>query len=134
MIRLAGQGSPGHNGAPAGDLFLEVRFRPNPRFKVNGRDLIAELPIAPWEAALGAVVPVSLPDGSSMKVRIPAGAQSGRQLTVRGKGLPGTQPGDLDLTLRVVLPSADDPKAKAIYEQMAKELDFDARRAAAQGD
>ncbi|MCX8116066.1 MAG: DnaJ domain-containing protein [Burkholderiaceae bacterium] len=131
LIRLAGQGGPGTGGAPPGDLFLEVHFAPHPRWRVDGRDLVTELPVAPWEAALGAVVPVELPDGSTLRVRIPAGAQSGRRLTVRGRGLPSTPPGDLDLILRVVLPSADDPRARRFYETMARELaDFDARRAA----
>jgi curved DNA-binding protein len=132
LIRLAGQGGPGHGGASAGDLFLEVHFHPHRRFRVDGADLIAELAVSPWEAALGAVVPVALPDGSALKVRVPAGAQSGRRLTVRGKGLPGTAPGDLDLEIRVVLPSAYDPRAKALYEKMAAALpDFDARKVVA---
>jgi curved DNA-binding protein len=127
MIRLAGQGGAGHGGA--GDLFLEVQLRPHPRFHVDGADLVAELPVAPWEAALGAVVPVTLPDGSSLKVRVPAGAQGGQSLTVRGKGLPGSKPGDLELKVRVLLPSAHDPRARRHYEAMADELkDFDARR------
>jgi curved DNA-binding protein len=130
LIRLAGQGGAGI-GAPAGDLFLEVHFRPHPRFRLDGANLVAELPVAPWEAALGAVVPVGLPDGTALKVRVPAGAQGGRPLTVRGRGLPGATPGDLDLVVRVVLPSAYDPRAKKLYEQMAAELtDFDARKVA----
>ncbi|MDO8906752.1 DnaJ C-terminal domain-containing protein [Hydrogenophaga sp.] len=129
LIRLAGQGSPGHGGAPAGDLFLEVHFQPHPRFQVEGADLVMTLPLAPWEAALGAVVAVGLPDGSSLKVRVPAGTQSGQTITVRGKGLPAKAPGDLDLKVRVVLPSAYDPRAKDFYEQMASTLsDFDARK------
>ena len=132
LIRLAGQGGPGQGGAPAGDLFLEVHFKPHPRFRIDGAHLVADLPVAPWEAALGAVVPVELPDGSSLKVRVPAGAQSGRELSVRGKGLPGAAPGDLELVVRVVLPSAFDPRARKLYEQMAAELtDFDARKVAA---
>jgi curved DNA-binding protein len=91
-------------------------------------NLVAELPVAPWEAALGAVLPVALPDGSSLKVRVPAGAQAGQVLTVRGKGLPGATPGDLELRVRVLLPSALDPRARRHYEAMAQELkDFDAR-------
>jgi curved DNA-binding protein len=130
-IRLAGQGGAGHAGAPAGDLYLEVQFRPHPRFGVDGSNLVAELPVAPWEAALGAVVPVPLPDRSTLKVRVPAGAQGGQVLTVRGKGLPGARPGDLELTLRVVLPSAYDPRAKKLYEEMARALpEFDARAVA----
>ncbi len=135
MIRLAGQGGAGPAGSPAGDLFLEVGFQPHPRFRVDGGTLIAELPVAPWEAALGGVVPVELPGGHVLKVRVPANAQAGRVLTVRGQGLPGREPGDLELRLRVVLPSAWDPRAKALYEQMARELgDFDARRVAAAAD
>lgn len=131
MIRLAGQGGAGAKGQPAGDLFLEVGIRPHPRFRVDGGTLIAQLPLAPWEAALGGIVPVDMPGGSTLKVRVPAGAQAGRVLTVRGKGLPGRAPGDLELHLQVVLPSAWDPRAKSLYEQMAKELhDFDARKVA----
>jgi len=134
LIRLAGQGAPGWGGAPAGDLFLEVHLRAQPGFEVVGDRLVAELPVAPWEAALGAVVPVQLPDGSMLQVRVPAGAQGGQQLTVRGKGLPGATPGDLDLVVRVLLPSAMDPRARAAYEQMARDLpDFDARQQARAG-
>jgi len=126
IIRLAGQGHPGPSGLPAGDLLLEVQFRPHPRFDINGRDLSMTLPVTPWEAALGAIVPVALPVGS-VKVRIPAGAQSGQSLTVRGKGIPGTTPGDLQLRLKVVLPPADTDSAKALYETMAQEMAFDPR-------
>jgi curved DNA-binding protein len=125
-IRLAGQGSPGVGGAPAGDLLLEVHFRPHPRFRAEGRDLRLTLPVAPWEAALGAIIPVEMPNGS-LRVRIPAGAQSGHTLRVRGKGIPGTPPGDLLIEARVVLPPADTPKARELYESMARELAFDPR-------
>lgn len=127
VIRLAGQGAPGSAGSPPGDLLLEVAFRPHPRFRVDGADLHLELPVAPWEAALGTVLPLSLPDGS-LKVRIPAGAQSGHQLRVRGRGLRGRPAGDLLLELRVVLPAADTEKARQLYETMARELAFDPRR------
>ncbi len=131
LIRLAGQGGAGQAGRPPGDLLLEVQLKPHARFAVRGADLVAELPVAPWEAALGAVVPVPMPDGEVLKVRVPAGAQSGRALTVRGKGLPGATPGDLELVVRVWLPSAMDPRARRHYEAMASELgDFDARRVA----
>ncbi|HEX4854031.1 DnaJ C-terminal domain-containing protein [Arenimonas sp.] len=135
MIRLAGQGGAGVGQAPPGDLLLEVQFRSHARFRVEGADLMAELPLAPWEAALGAVVPVPLPDGSTLKVRVPRGAQSGQSIVVRGRGLPARTPGDLELQVRVVLPSAYDPRAKKLYEQMAAELgDFDARKVAAAED
>jgi curved DNA-binding protein len=119
LIRLAGQGA-------GGDLLLEVHFKPHPRYRVEGRDLHADLPVAPWEAALGAVVRVEVP-GGALNVRIPAGAQGGRVLRVRGKGIPAQPPGDLLLAIRVVLPGADDPKARALYEQMARDLAFDPR-------
>jgi len=127
VIRLSGQGSPGIGGGPAGDLLLEVHFRPHPRYRPDGRDIRVTLPVTPWEAALGAVLSVELP-GGSQKVRIPEGAQSGRQLRVRGKGIPGSPPGDLLLEIQVVLPSARDPRAREIYETMARELPFDPRR------
>ncbi|BAL25298.1 DnaJ C-terminal domain-containing protein [Azoarcus sp. KH32C] len=126
IVRLAGQGSPGIGGAPPGDLLLEVHFLPHSRLRADGRDLHLTLPVAPWEAALGAVIPVELPD-SSIKVRIPPGARAGQQLRVRGKGIPGQPPGDLLLDLTIVLPPADTPRAKEFYETMAREMDFDPR-------
>jgi curved DNA-binding protein len=126
VIRLAGQGAPGVGGAPAGDLLLEVQFRPHPRLRAEGRDLRLTLPLAPWEAALGSVISVDLP-GGAVKVRIPEGAQGGRQLRVRGHGLPGETAGDLLLDLHVVLPPADSPKARELYETMARELAFEPR-------
>jgi curved DNA-binding protein len=127
IIRLAGQGAAGAGTATAGDLLLEVHFKPHPRLRPDGRDLHLSLPVAPWEAALGAIIAVDLP-GASVKVRIPEGAQSGRQLRVRGKGIPGEPPGDLLLDIQVVLPPADSPKARQLYETMARELAFDPRR------
>jgi len=127
IIRLAGQGAPAAGAATAGDLLLEVHFKPHPRLRPDGRDLHLKLPVAPWEAALGAIIAVDLPSGS-VKVRIPEGAQSGRQLRVRGKGIPGEPPGDLLLDIQVVLPPADSPKARQLYETMARELAFDPRR------
>lgn len=125
-IRLAGQGAPGHGGAPAGDLLLEAHFEKHPAFRIDGRDLHMTLRIAPWEAALGTVLPISLPDGD-VKVRIPQGAQSGQSLRVRGKGLPSNPPGDLILDLQVVLPAANTPQARELYETMARDLSFDPR-------
>ena len=103
-----------------------MQFKPHPRIRADGRDLHLSLPVAPWEAALGAVVAVDLPHGS-VKVRIPEGAQSGRQLRVRGHGLPGQPPGDLLLDLQVVLPPANTPKRRELYQTMARELAFDPR-------
>lgn len=129
FIRLSGQGAPGAGGSAPGDLLLEVSFRSDPRYRVEGADLHMKLPVAPWEAALGAVVPVRLPDGSELRVRIPPGAQSGRQLRVRGHGLPSDPPGDLLLEVEIVVPPADTAKARQLYETMARELAFDPRAA-----
>jgi curved DNA-binding protein len=126
VIRLAGQGAPGLGGGAAGDLMLEVHFKPHARFRVDGRDLQLSLPVTPWEAALGAVIPVDLP-GGSVKVRIPENAQSGSRLRVRGKGIPGEPPGDLLLTVQIAVPPANTPRARDLYETMARELAFDPR-------
>ncbi len=127
LMRLAGQGGPGLGEGKAGDLLLEVHFKPHPRFRPQGSDLAMTLPVAPWEAALGAVIALQLPDGSKLNVRLPAGAQSGRQLRVRGKGIPSSPPGDLLLEVKAVLPPADTPRARELYETMARELAFDPR-------
>ena len=127
VIRLAGQGEPGFGGGKPGDLLLEVQFKPHARWRPDGRDLLLTLPVAPWEAALGAVVRVEVP-GGALDVRIPAGAQTGRQLRVRGKGLPADPPGDLLLDIRIVAPPATTPKAKELYETMAREMPFDPRK------
>ncbi len=127
IIRLTGQGSPGMSGAAAGDLLLEVQFRPHPRLRAEGRDIYLSLPVAPWEAALGAVVSVELP-GGPLQTRLPEGVQRNRSLRVRGKGLPGHPPGDLILELQIVLPPANTPEARAVYENMAKSLAFEPRQ------
>ncbi|MEO8123496.1 MAG: DnaJ C-terminal domain-containing protein [Burkholderiales bacterium] len=126
QIRLAGQGSPGLRGEPAGDLYLEVEFEPHARFRVDGRDLYVTLRVAPWEAALGASVPVRTPDGE-LQMSVPPGSQGGRKLRLKGRGIPGSTPGDLYVVLDVVLPPATSEKAKALYEQMARDLAFDPR-------
>lgn len=126
IIRLAGQGAPGMGSGKAGDLLLEVHFNLHPRFRVDGRNLHLTLPVTPWEAALGAQITVESIDGS-LKVRIPEDTQSGRQLRLAGKGIPCTPPGDLLLEIQVVLPSACHPKARALYETMARDLAFDPR-------
>ena len=127
VIRLAGQGEPGVGDGKPGDLLLEVQFKPHARLRTDGRDLLLTLPVAPWEAALGAVVRVEAP-GGALDVRIPAGAQTGRQLRVRGKGLPADPPGDLLLEIRIVAPPATTPRAKELYETMAREMPFDPRK------
>ncbi len=128
QIRLAGQGSPGFGGGPNGDLYLEVHFNPDPRYRVDGRDVYESVPVAPWEAALGANIEVPTPSGT-VQVKVPAGSQTGRKLRLKGRGIPGNPPGALYLELEVVLPPADSEKARELYETMARDLAFDPRRA-----
>lgn len=125
-IRLAGQGSPGIGGGPPGDLYLEVRFRKHRLFQVDGRDVTLTLPVAPWEAALGATVPTPTL-GGPVDLRIPANAKSGQRLRLKGRGLPGPTPGDQYVVLKIVLPPADSPRARELYERMQRELPFDPR-------
>jgi curved DNA-binding protein len=125
-IRLAGQGSPGHGGGPAGDLYLEVKFRKHKLFQVEGRDVTLTLPVAPWEAALGATVPTPTLAGA-VDLRIPANAKAGQRMRLKGRGLPGATAGDQYVVLKIVLPPADTPRARELYEEMQRELPFDPR-------
>ncbi|HEY5754815.1 MAG TPA: DnaJ C-terminal domain-containing protein [Steroidobacter sp.] len=125
-IRLAGQGSPGHGGGPAGDLYLEVKFRKHKLFQVEGRDVTLTLPVAPWEAALGATVPTPTLAGA-VDLRIPANAKAGQRMRLKGRGLPGATPGDQYVVLKIVLPPADTDRARELYEEMQRELPFDPR-------
>jgi curved DNA-binding protein len=126
VIRLAGQGSGGAGGGGAGDLLLEVQLLAHPHYTVDGRDVTLELPVAPWEAALGASV--STPTlGGPVELRIPAGARAGQKLRLRGRGLPGEPPGDQYVVLKIVLPPADSARARELYETMRSELPFDPR-------
>jgi curved DNA-binding protein len=126
-IRLAGQGTPGVNGGPAGDLFLEVMFEPHPIFEAEGRNILLTLPVAPWEAALGDTVGVPTL-GGRVELRIPAGSQSGRRLRLKGRGLPGSPAGDQIVTLRIETPPAATPEARTLYEEMRSKLPFNPRR------
>lgn len=125
-IRLAGQAQTGAGGQ-AGDLFLEIAIRPHKLYRVDGANLHYQLPIAPWEAALGASVKAPTPAGP-VSLKIPAGAQNGQQMALRGRGLPSKPPGDLFVELRIVLPSADTPEAKKLYQQMQQTMAFNPRR------
>jgi curved DNA-binding protein len=126
LIRLAGQGEPASDGGSAGDLYLEVHILPDRRFALDNRDVTITFPVAPWEAALGASVTVPTL-GGPVEMRIPPGAQSGQKLRLRGRGLPAQPPGDEYVQLKVVLPPADTPQAKALYEEMRSKLNFDPR-------
>jgi len=126
LIRLAGQGEPASGGGRGGDLYLETHILPHARFTLERRDVTLTFAVAPWEAALGASVTVPTL-GGEVEMHIPAGAQSGQKLRLRGRGLPGQPPGDQYVQLKVVLPRADSAQAKALYEEMRAKLDFDPR-------
>jgi curved DNA-binding protein len=126
QLRLAGQGHPGVGGAGPGDLYLEIQFNEHARYRVEGANVYENVPVAPWEAALGAGVSVPTPSGT-VEVSIPPGSQSGRKLRLKGRGIPAAQPGDLYLILDVVLPPANNERARELYQQMARELAFNPR-------
>lgn len=126
QLRLAGQGHPGAGGGPAGDLYLEIRFLPDPRYRLEGRDVYARVPVTPWEAALGAQIDVPTPSGP-VQVRVPADSQGGRKLRLKGRGIPGPPDGDLYLVLELVLPPSSNPRARELYQSMARELAFNPR-------
>lgn len=125
-IRLAGQGGPGVNGGPPGDLYLEVEFRPHPLYRVEDKDLYLTVPVAPWEAVLGAKVQIPTPYGP-VTLTIAPDSQHGRKLRLRGKGLPSDPPGDLYAVLEVVLPPSSDPKVREHFAAMAREVQFNPR-------
>lgn len=125
-LRLHGQGGVGVGDGPAGDLFLEIVFAPHPWFRVDGRDVFLDLPLAPWEAALGASVTTPTPEGP-VQLTIPPGSVAGRQLRLKGRGIPGTPAGDLYAVLRIALPPANSDAARAAYRAMAQAFDFSPR-------
>jgi curved DNA-binding protein len=127
-IRLAGQGGQGSGGAPPGDLYLIVRIAPHPRYRVEGRDVYMDLPLAPWEAALGTTVAVEVPDGEA-KVKVPAGTSSGRRIRLPGRGLPNPRgrPGDLCAGARIVVPARLSRTERRLFEELAEVSTFDPR-------
>ena len=125
-IRLKGQGSPGLGSGGNGDLYLEINFKPHPIYHAEGSDLYLDLPVTPWEAALGAKVKVPTP-GGMVDLNIPKGSKQGSKLRLKGRGIAARTPGDLFAVLQIALPPADNDKAKEIYKTMARELDFDPR-------
>jgi curved DNA-binding protein len=126
QIRLAGQGGPGLAGGARGDLYLQIELAPHRLFRAEGRDIYLELPIAPWEAALGASVQVPTLAGR-VGLTIPAGSQSGRKLRLKERGLPGAPAGDQYVVLKIVTPAADDAAVKKLYEQLRDRSGFDPR-------
>jgi curved DNA-binding protein len=126
-IRLPSQGTPGFGGGLAGDLFLEIHFNPDALYRIDERDIYENVPVTPWEAALGAEITVRTPVGD-VQMKVPAGSQAGRKLRLKGRGIPGVSPGDLYVILEVFIPPADTEKARQFYEAMAKELPFNPRK------
>lgn len=123
-IRLAGQGAGA--GAVHGDLYIEVEFRPHPLYRVDGRDLYLDLPVTPWEAALGASIKVPTPAGT-VDLKIPPGSRAGTKLRLKARGIPSATPGDFYVALQIALPPATDDKAKAAYRAMAEAVPFNPR-------
>ena len=128
-IRLAGQGGRGSDGARNGDLYLIVRIAPHPRYRLDGRDLYAELRLAPWEAALGTSVAVDTP-GGEVKVKVPGGTSSGRRIRLTGRGLPNPKgkAGDLYAEARIMVPARLSRAERRLFEQLAAESNFDPRK------
>lgn len=127
-IRLAGQGAPGIGQGKAGDLYLEVAFNPHAHFRVEQRDVFLDLPLAPWEAALGASVTVPTPN-AAVDLKIPPNSKSGGKLRLKGRGIPGSTPGDFYVVLQVVLPVAESDADKALYASLAEQFKSFAPRA-----
>lgn len=128
-IRLAGQGGRGNGDAPPGDLYLVVRIKPHPRFRVQGRDIYVDLPVSPWEAALGATVAVPTPGGEA-KVKVVPGSSTGRKLRLRGEGMPNPRGanGNLYAEIKVMVPPKPTARERELFEQLATESNFDPRK------
>ena len=126
-LRLAGQGGPGMGAGGAGDLYLEIDFHPNPIYRVDGKDVYLDLPLAPWEAALGTKVNIPTPAGSTLELTIPAGTSTGRKMRLKGKGIPSKEAGDLFVVPNIVLPNAETDTQKEAYKALEKVFDFNPR-------
>ena len=120
-IRLVGQGGPGIGQGPPGDLYLEVEFRPHAHYRVDKHDVYLDLPVAPWEAALGAAIEVPTPSGK-VELTIPPGSVEGRKLRLKGRGIPARTPGDFYFVLKIAAPPAESDAAQAFYRSMATQF------------
>lgn len=127
QIRLAGQGAPGVGQGSKGDLYLEIEFRPHNFYHVEGHDIYLDLPVTPWEAALGGTVKVPAPSGI-VEMKIPPGSSSGKKMRLKGRGIPAKTAGDFYVVLEISLPEANSDRAKALYRQMQSELNFNPRQ------
>lgn len=126
-IRLAKQGSAGGGGGEPGDLYLEIQFKPHAFYRVEGKDVFLDLPVAPWEAALGATIKVPTP-GGRVDLQIPPGSTGGRKLRLKGRGIPSKAPGDLYVVLQIALSKADSDAARRAYEALEKATGFTPRK------
>ena len=129
LIRLAGQGAPGRDGGPPGDLYLRVRLKPHSTFRRQGDDLDVDVAVAPWEAALGATVPVPTLTGTA-RVKVPAGSSSGRRLRLRGRGLAkqGGGHGDLHAIVKITVPKHLSDEERELFEKLGEVSEFDPRK------
>lgn len=128
-LRVAGHGAEGHGGGAAGDLYLRVRMASHPDFRVLRHDLYRDLSLAPWEAALGTTLSISLPGGKSVKLKIPAGTDSGDQLRLKGYGLPKKNaPGDLYVEIAIASPPTLSAIERELWEKLSAESHFNPRK------
>ena len=130
-IRVPGKGGEGSNGGSAGDIYLRVRYAQHPDWQVHGADLMGQLELAPWEAVLGATVPVQTLEGS-ISLKVPAGFQQGSRLRVRGKGLPAgaTKRGDLYVEASIQVPAHIGKEEERLWKELAAESGFSPRKSA----
>ena len=126
-LRLSGQGGPGMGEGGAGDLYLEIDFHPNPIYRVDGKDVYLDLPLAPWEVALGTTVKVPTPAGTTLELTIPANTIAGRKMRLKGKGIPSKEPGDLYVVTIIATPPADTDAQKEAYQAFEKAFEFNPR-------
>jgi len=126
-LRLSGQGGPGMGEGGAGDLYLEIDFHPNPIYRVDGKDVYLDLPLTPWEAALGTTVKVPTPAGTTLELTIPINTVAGRKMRLKGKGIPSKEPGDLYVVTMIATPPADTDTQKEAYQAFEKAFEFNPR-------
>ena len=127
QIRLKGQGAPGIGGGPNGDLYLEIHLAPHPLFTVEGQDIYLNLPVTPWEAALGCKVSIPTLRGP-VDLTIPSGSQTGQKLRLKGRGLSGKNPGDQYVLIKIYTPEPKNDQQRELYRQMAKQIPFNPRK------
>jgi curved DNA-binding protein len=128
-LRLRGKGGRGINGGPDGDLYLNIALRPHPLFRASGHDLYLDLPLAPWEAVLGAAVQVPTL-GGPVQLKVPPGTQAGQKLRLAKRGLPKPHEGagDLFAIVQIVVPGVVNDKERALFRQLADSMTFNPRR------